>query len=106
LAAVVSSVSPSLSPSASRSPSPSAGPPPKEIVLPEKPLLFRNASVIYENAVSRDINLRDPRYVIPSWNINGRPKNTKPLTIGFNFQTNSLEVWSGSDWLKLPMKKI
>ncbi|QQG47682.1 MAG: hypothetical protein HY044_01170 [Candidatus Woesebacteria bacterium] len=44
--------------------------------------------------------------VIPSWNIAGRPKNVKKGTFGFNFQTNHLEYWNGSAWLKLPMKKI
>jgi hypothetical protein len=43
---------------------------------------------------------------IPSWNTLGRPKKPKIGICGFNFQTKSLELWNGSQWLKLPMKKI
>ena len=31
---------------------------------------------------------------------------TKTGTFGFNLQTNNIEVWNGSSWLTLPMKKI
>jgi len=43
---------------------------------------------------------------IPSWNISGRPKKPKRGTIGFNIRTHNLEYWSGTEWFKLPMKKI
>jgi hypothetical protein len=36
--------------------------------------------------------------IIASWNTAGRPKNAKVGTLGFNFQTKSLEYWDGSDW--------
>ena len=43
---------------------------------------------------------------IPSWNTSGRPKNPKVGTLGFNMETDNLEFWNGSLWLKLPMEKI
>jgi hypothetical protein len=42
---------------------------------------------------------------IPYWNTPGRPKKPVAGTLGFNLQTNSLEYWNGSYWLKLSMKK-
>jgi hypothetical protein len=48
---------------------------------------------------------RIPKH-IPTWNTLGRPKKVKIATIGFNLETNKLEIWSGTKWLSLPMKKI
>ena len=41
---------------------------------------------------------------VPSWNTAGRPKNAKKGTLGFNFQTNSLEYWDGKNWFAAVMK--
>jgi len=46
------------------------------------------------------------RQRIPTWNTAGRPEEAKTGTFGFNFQTNNLEFWNGSSWLRLRMKKI
>jgi hypothetical protein len=43
---------------------------------------------------------------MPSWNTTGRPKNPKLGIIGFNFETENLEIWNGISWVTLPMKKI
>ena len=43
---------------------------------------------------------------IPAWNIPGRPVNAKSGIFGFNLETKQLEYWTGSAWLKLPMRKI
>jgi hypothetical protein len=40
---------------------------------------------------------------IPSWNTAGRPKNARRGTFGFNYQTNSLEYWDGSNWFMASM---
>lgn len=40
---------------------------------------------------------------ISSWDDQKRPKNPKPGTIGFNISTNSLEYWTGVDWLAAPL---
>ena len=40
---------------------------------------------------------------IDSWDIESRPKNARPGTFGFNFQTNSLEYWDGVDWFAAVM---
>jgi hypothetical protein len=44
--------------------------------------------------------------MIPSWNTAGRPKGPKVGIIGFNFETESLEIWNGMSWQLLPMKRI
>ena len=92
--------------SASLSVSPSVSPSEPEIIPPVKPVFYRNPTVVFNNAINRDINLYNSDNIIPSWNTSGRPKNIKPGIIGFNFQTESLEVWNGFVWLVLPMKKI
>lgn len=38
------------------------------------------------------------------WDTKNRPKNAKPGTLGFNFQTNSLEYWSGDNWFTAAMR--
>jgi hypothetical protein len=43
---------------------------------------------------------------IPTWNNAGRPKKPKVGVIGFNLETNSLDYWTGTTWMKLPMEKI
>lgn len=40
---------------------------------------------------------------IPSWNSAGRPANPSSGTFGYNFQTNNLEYWNGSNWLATQM---
>jgi hypothetical protein len=62
--------------------------------------------------ISRDVTARFDTSThiiqerIPSWNNSGRPKEAKIGTFGFNSQTSCLEYWTGSIWLKLPMKRI
>ncbi len=36
--------------------------------------------------------------MIASWDNKTRPKNVKTGTLGFNFETKSLEYWNGTDW--------
>jgi hypothetical protein len=36
----------------------------------------------------------------------GRPKNPRIGTIGFNIDTNSLDVWDGKMWMRLLMKRF
>jgi len=79
--------------------------PPLEPALITKPILYRNHQ-IFNRELARGVSTVDSLNKIPSWNNLGRPKNPMRGTIGFNFQTNSLEIWNGSLWLKLPMKKI
>ena len=40
---------------------------------------------------------------IATWDSHDRPKKAKRGTIGFNFQTSSLEYYDGSDWFESPM---
>jgi len=49
--------------------------------------------------ISKDLSVMMGLPTIASWDIVGRPKNAKPGTFGFNFQTNKLEYWNGSNWL-------
>ena len=42
---------------------------------------------------------------ISSWNTAGRPKKARTGAIGFNFQTNNLEYWDGTDWFAAPMSE-
>jgi hypothetical protein len=43
---------------------------------------------------------------LSSWNTRGRPKKAKGGTIGFNWQTESLEYFNGTYWLSSKMQKI
>lgn len=36
---------------------------------------------------------------VATWDTNGRPKNARRGTLGFNTETNSLEYFNGSHWL-------
>ena len=101
------SASPSPSAGISVSASPSASPSAAFIAPPVQPILFKNHPIIArEVAIGEGISRPISRHRIPSWNIPGRPKKAKIGTIGFNFQTNYLEYWNGSRWLKLRMKRI
>jgi len=40
---------------------------------------------------------------LATWTTATRPKNAKKGTFGFNSQTNSLEFWTGTDWLAAHM---
>jgi len=42
---------------------------------------------------------------ISSWDTAGRPKTAKSGTFGFNFQTNTLEYWDGSNWFAASMNE-
>jgi len=76
-------------------------------VVEQKPILYRNQQLVKRahldgpGKISKLLGQR-----IPSWNILGRPKTGEPGTVGFNFETSSLEYWDGSQWLKFPMSKI
>jgi hypothetical protein len=35
---------------------------------------------------------------VGSWDNDGRPKNAKSGTLGYNTQTRSVEYWDGTDW--------
>jgi hypothetical protein len=70
-----------------------------------KPEFQKNHQVI-KSTSSNNIYPGTGRNTIPSWNVFGRPKKAKIGTIGYNTQTNCLEIWNGSTWFKLPMKKI
>jgi hypothetical protein len=72
--------------------------------LPD-PEFYRNHQII-KGISSNNVYPGNKRATIPSWNVPGRPNNPKIGTIGYNFQTNKLEVWNGNIWFKLPMKKI
>jgi hypothetical protein len=65
-----------------------------------------NNFLIFNEALNEASSTTFSQQIIPSWNTAGRPKNAKVGTLGFNFQTKSLEYWNGNEWLKLPMKKI
>jgi hypothetical protein len=95
------SVSPSKSPSRSPSISASVSPSPPPI-----PIFYRDSPIIFNNVANRETNIKNNQKTIPSWNTLGRPKNIKPGTIGYNFETDNLEVWDGNVWLTLSMKKI
>lgn len=41
--------------------------------------------------------------MIATWNTKDRPKKAKTGTLGFNFQTKSLEYRNGSDWFEARM---
>lgn len=41
--------------------------------------------------------------IIPNWKTRERPRKPKGGTFGFNSQTNSLEYWDGTNWLKAGM---
>jgi hypothetical protein len=40
---------------------------------------------------------------IAFWDNAGRPKKARKGTLGFNFQTKSLEYWDGNSWFSAPM---
>jgi hypothetical protein len=42
----------------------------------------------------------------PTWNTAGRPDTPKAGTVGFNIQTNSVEIKTITGWYRLPMKRI
>ena len=73
--------------------------------IPE-PEFHRNYQIVKGVSIDNNIYPAASRNKIPSWNIFGRPLNPKTGLIGFNSQTNSLEIWDGKLWLKLHMKKI
>ena len=74
-------------------------------IIPE-PEFHRNYQIVKGITTGNTIYPAASRNKIPSWNIFGRPLNPKSGLIGFNSQTNNLELWDGKLWLKLPMKKI
>ncbi len=79
-------------------------------LLPD-PKFQRNYQIVQgkgkvTKVANRNLTPVKARNVIPSWNVPGRPKNPKTGLIGFNFQTNKLEVWDGKRWQKLRMKKV
>jgi hypothetical protein len=77
------------------------------LVVPIKPILYKNIAIINHGvAAGQGLPVTYAQPQIPSWNTPGRPKKAKKGTFGFNLQTNSLEYWMGSRWLKLPMKRI
>lgn len=113
------SISPSVSPStevivfsASQSASQSVSPSKEALpgipfpILPpeltEKPVLYKNHQIMNKE-ISQAKNNQSR---IPSWNNLGRPKNPRTGTIGFNFEIQTLEYWTGTSWLKLIMKKL
>ena len=96
------SASPSISPSFSLSVSPSASP----SISSEEPIFYRNPAFIFRNIANRETYLSSHQNIIPSWNALGRPKKQRPGTLGFNIQTNNLEIWNGKYWFKLSMKKV
>jgi hypothetical protein len=105
-------LSPSPSPSSgiiyrsSVSPSPSPEIPPIPGIFTQ-PILFANRDVVNrELVIGGGASVMTGYRRIPSWNTLGRPKNPKPGIFGFNLQTSNLEYWTGSKWLKLPMRRI
>lgn len=40
---------------------------------------------------------------LPIWDTAGRPSSSRAGTIGFNSQTSTLEVWTGSVWKSVLM---
>ena len=74
---------------------------------PPEPSMYNDQRIVQGTIDRKDVTgILAKNIKIPSWNTPGRPKKSKPGTVGFNLQTNSLEFWNGSFWLKLPMKKI
>jgi hypothetical protein len=43
---------------------------------------------------------------ITYWTTSSRPKKPSKGTFGFNSDTNSLEIWSGSAWLSASLKAL
>lgn len=43
---------------------------------------------------------------ISDWATHERPNRAKKGTIGFNYETTSLEFFSGSSWFAAPMTKV
>jgi hypothetical protein len=43
---------------------------------------------------------------MPTWDTLGRPANAKNGAFGFNFETNSLEVYDGNFWFSILMSQI
>jgi hypothetical protein len=105
-AGVVYSASASASPSASPSVSPSISPSFAPYIY-RKPILYKNNQIINtQNTIYGVIPVNIKRKRIPSWNNLGRPDKPKVGSFGFNFQTNNLEYWNGSYWIKLQMKRL
>jgi len=92
--------------SASPSVSPSISPSPARYASPEKPSFYYDSAIVLRDVANRDVNLSGLQDTIPSWNNAGRPKNLKPATLGFNIETKDLELYDGSLWHRLPMKKV
>jgi len=42
---------------------------------------------------------------ISTWKTQSRPKKAKRGTLGFNLQTNRLELYDGSNWYEAPLKQ-
>ena len=55
--------------------------------------------------IGQDLSLMVGLPTIASWDTSGRPDKAKRGTIGFNFQTNSLEYWDGAVWFKAQMSE-
>jgi hypothetical protein len=70
-----------------------------------EPIFHRNHHAI-QNTNINNFSPSSKRKRIPSWNISGRPKKPIVGSIGFNIDTNNLEVWDGNVWFLLPMKKM
>ncbi|MDO8503821.1 MAG: hypothetical protein Q7S60_03960 [bacterium] len=43
---------------------------------------------------------------IATWDTSSRPAKPKVGTVGFNTQTNQLEIWNGSSWHGVPLTKV
>lgn len=67
---------------------------------------FRRNHKVVNAASSGNIYPGASRKTIPSWNVFGRPEKPRVGIIGFNTQTKSLEIWNGTAWFKLPMRKV
>ena len=72
----------------------------------ENPILYKNPLVISQKVLRQGSVAADIQHKIPSWNTAGRPASAKEGTIGFNFQTSHLEIWTGINWVTLKMTKI
>jgi hypothetical protein len=95
--------------------SPSASPSPSSPIVtqvakptPEPEPVFNKNSTVFHHDVT--LNQSTPTSYnqppAPSWNTPGRPEKPSTGTIGFNIQTKNLEIWTGSKWLRFPMKRI
>jgi hypothetical protein len=72
-----------------------------------EPIFIRNPQIINNTDTSpAGGGIAFNQYVVPSWNLVGRPKKARIGTVGFNLETNCLEFWSGIRWYVLPMKKV